>query len=109
MPDDASTRKERPVSLRLRVADLGLIDRAATLRGRSRTEFMRDAAVREAEDILLRSAIIQQDRDAFAHFVSAIDAPPRPVPELVELFGARPPWKAGTAKARARARKRARS
>ena len=106
MPQDAVTRRERPVSLRMRDADLGLIDRAANLRGRSRTEFMRDAAVREAEEVLLRSTIVQQSADAFAHFISAIDAPPRPVPALVKLMGARPPWALKSIRSKTRTRRR---
>ena len=43
-------RKDHPLSMRLPDADIAIIDRAATLRGRSRTDFVRDAAVRAAED-----------------------------------------------------------
>jgi uncharacterized protein (DUF1778 family) len=46
-------RKEHQLSMRLSVADIAIIDRAATLRGRSRTEFVRDAAVRAAADVLM--------------------------------------------------------
>ncbi|WP_237703869.1 type II toxin-antitoxin system TacA family antitoxin [Rhodospirillum rubrum] len=38
--------------MRLPDADLALIDRAATLRGRSRTDFVREAAVRAAEEVV---------------------------------------------------------
>jgi uncharacterized protein (DUF1778 family) len=48
----AVERKEHPLSMRLPKADIAIIDRAATLRGRSRTDFVRDAAVRAAEDVL---------------------------------------------------------
>jgi uncharacterized protein (DUF1778 family) len=46
-------RKEHLLSMRLSAADIAIIDRAATLRGRSRTQFVRDAAVRAAEDVLM--------------------------------------------------------
>lgn len=39
-------RKEHPLSMRLPEADIAIIDRAANLRGRSRTDFVREAAVR---------------------------------------------------------------
>jgi uncharacterized protein (DUF1778 family) len=45
-------RKEHPLSMRLPEADIAIIDRAAALRGRSRTDFVGDAAVRAAEDVL---------------------------------------------------------
>ncbi len=43
--------------MRLPEADIAMIDRAAGLRGRSRTDLVRDAAVRAAEDpfVLFRS------------------------------------------------------
>ena len=54
-------RKEHPLSMRLPVADISIIDRAATLRGRSRTEFVRDAAVRAAEDVLMETAPVRME------------------------------------------------
>jgi uncharacterized protein (DUF1778 family) len=40
--------KEHSLSMRLPDTDIAIIDRAATLRGRSRTDFVREAAVRAA-------------------------------------------------------------
>ena len=36
-------RKEHPMSMRLPASDVAVIDRAASLRGRSRTDFVREA------------------------------------------------------------------
>ena len=55
-------RKEYPISMRLPEADVAMIDRAASLRGRSRTDFVRDAAVRAAEDVLMENRLIQIGR-----------------------------------------------
>ena len=49
-------RKEHPLSMRLPETDIAIIDRAASLRGRSRTDFVREAAVRAAEDVLMETA-----------------------------------------------------
>ena len=46
-------RKDRTASMRLPESDDALIDRAARALGRSRTEFVREAAVRAAEDVLM--------------------------------------------------------
>lgn len=43
---DPVERKEYPILIRLPEADMAMVDRAASLRGRSRTDFVRDAAVR---------------------------------------------------------------
>jgi uncharacterized protein (DUF1778 family) len=52
-------RKDHPVSMRLPDADIALIDRAAIARGRSRTDFVREAAVRAAEDVLMDQRLVR--------------------------------------------------
>jgi uncharacterized protein (DUF1778 family) len=85
-------RKDNPLSMRLAAADIALIDRASRLRGRSRTEFVRDAAVRAAEDVVLDQALIHMSPGGFAAFAAAIAGPGKPVAEMVALFRRRPPW-----------------
>lgn len=85
-------RKEHPVSMRLPQADIAIIDRAAGLRGRSRTDFVRDAAVRAAEEVLLETRLFRMSEQGFAHFLAQLDAPCEPVPALVELAQRPAPW-----------------
>ena len=91
----AAHRKDHPLSMRIPDSDLAIIDRAASLRGRSRTEFVRDAAVRAAEEALMDNVLIRMSEAGFADFVGALDAPARPVPEMVELLRRRAPWENG--------------
>ncbi len=88
-------RKEYPISMRLPEADVAMIDRAANLRGRSRTDFVRDAAVRAAEDVLMENRLIRMSPDGFAAFMDVLAAPATPVPEMVELVGRPAPWEDG--------------
>ncbi len=81
-----------PLSMRLPDGDIAIIDRAAALRGRSRTEFVRDAAVRAAEEVLLERSVIRMDSAAFEAFKDAISAPPQAVGEMVERLRRRAPW-----------------
>ena len=85
-------RKEHPLSMRLPEADIAIIDRAATLRGRSRTDFMRDAAVRAAEDVLMETAPVRMSAAGFKVFMAALSGPATAVPEIVELFRRPAPW-----------------
>src|SRR5436190_191761 len=85
-----ATKKAYPLSMRLPRADISLIDRAATLRGRSRTDFVRDAAVRAAEEVLLDSLPIRMSARGFAALTAVVPAtmprsirtgqPPDPIP-----------------------------
>ena len=81
-----------PLSLRLPQADVDLIDRAAKIKGSSRTEFMREAAVRHAEMLILDRTMITMSATGFKAFMDEIDAPAEPVPEMVELLRRKAPW-----------------
>jgi uncharacterized protein (DUF1778 family) len=88
-------RKQHPISVRLPEADIAIIDRAATLRGRSRTDLVRDAAVRAAEDVLMETVPIRMSSTGFKAFMAALSGPATPVPEMIELFRRAAPWDSG--------------
>jgi uncharacterized protein (DUF1778 family) len=85
-------RREHPLSMRLSESDVAIIDRAATLRGCSRTGFVREAAVRAAEDVLMETLPIKMSRGGFKAFIAVLSGPATPVPELIELFQRTAPW-----------------
>ncbi|HEY0526299.1 MAG TPA: DUF1778 domain-containing protein [Stellaceae bacterium] len=87
-------RKDHPLSMRLPDADLALIDRAAALRGRSRTDFVREAAVRAAEDALMEAGLVRMSEDGFAEFMAVLSAPEAPVAPMVEILRRPAPWEA---------------
>ena len=91
----AVERKEYPISMRLPEADVAMIDRAARLRGRSRTDFVRDAAVRAAEEVVMENRLIRMTPEGFAGFMEILSRPGAPVPEMVELAKRPAPWEPG--------------
>ncbi|WP_213774836.1 DUF1778 domain-containing protein [Bradyrhizobium sp. dw_78] len=86
------------VTRRLPEADIAIIDRTATLRGRSRTDFVRDAAVRAAEDVLMETMPIRMSPAGLKAFMAALSAPAAPVSEMVDLFQRTTPWETAGAK-----------
>jgi uncharacterized protein (DUF1778 family) len=90
----ALRRKDYPLSMRLPEADIAVIDRAAALRGRSRTDFVREAAVRAAEAALLEDGLIHKSEEGFAAFLAAVSAPIAPPPEMVTILKRPAPWNA---------------
>jgi uncharacterized protein (DUF1778 family) len=96
----AIKRKEHPLSMRLSETDIAIIDRAASLRGRSRTDFVRDAAVRAAEDVLMEMAPIRMSSTGFKAFMAALSGPAVPVSEMVDLFRRTAPWETSGSKTR---------
>lgn len=90
----ASDRARREVNMNLRVSrgQKALIDRAAAALGRNRTEFMLEAACREAEAVLLDWRYFALDHERFQAFLAALDAPPSADARLRRLMAARAPW-----------------
>jgi uncharacterized protein (DUF1778 family) len=84
-------KPKRLVSIRVPQADLAVIDRAAARRGHSRTEFVREAAVRTAEDALMEAAPIRMSPSGFKAFLNILSKPTT-APELIELFQHTAPW-----------------
>jgi uncharacterized protein (DUF1778 family) len=88
-----NVKRDQAVSMRLEKGDLGLIDRGAKLSGLSRTEFMRRAALNEAQSAILNETVIRLSDDAWRQFIAAIEAPPTAPPaKLAERLRRAPPW-----------------
>ena len=88
-------RKEYPLSMRMPEADIAVIDRAAGLRGRSRTDFVRDAAVRAAEEVLMESALVRMSPEGFESFLNILAEPEKSSPEMVAVLSRSSPWEKG--------------
>jgi len=88
-------RKEYPISMRLPEADVAMIDRAASLRGRSRTDFVREAAVRAAEEVVMEQGLIRMSPEGFADFMEILSRTPTIVPEMMEVLKRPAPWEPG--------------
>lgn len=88
----ASERRDHPLSMRLPDADIAVIDRAASLRGRSRTDFVREAAVRAAEDVLMEAMPVRMSAEGFDAFMQALSAPAQAVPDMVQVLRRPAPW-----------------
>src|SRR3954465_2678150 len=65
------------LNLRIKPELRGLIDRAAELAGKNRTDFVLEAARRAAEDALLDRTLFAVRPEAYAEFVRRLDAPPQ--------------------------------
>lgn len=83
-----AVRKETPVSMRFRDDDLAVIDRGAALLGLSRTEFVRRAALHDAQLAMLNETVVRVSSNTYADFLAAIDGPELPLPaKAIERLG----------------------
>lgn len=83
----------RAVNLRVRDDIRDLIDQAARSQGKSRSEFMIDAARRAAEDALLDQTLVRVDQKTYKHFLNVLDQPPGGEGHR-RLMKVKKPWKA---------------
>lgn len=82
------------INLRIEPKTRRLIDEAAALLGKTRTEFMIETARRQAIDVLLDQRLFALDPARFDAFAAALDDPPPPGPKLRALLRRAPAWKA---------------
>ena len=81
-----------PINMKAEPQVRSLIDRAAKIVHRNRTEFVLEAAIQRAEEVILDQQLITVDEERFERFVAALDAPPASNPRLQRLMERKAPW-----------------
>lgn len=72
--------REAAINLRVLPEQRDPIDHAADLLGRSRSDFMLEAACKRAQAVLLDQVYFALDEQRFQQFIDLLDAPPHPIP-----------------------------
>ena len=80
------------VNFRMSEERLAFIDRAAAIRGVTRTEFVLRSSEAAAIETLNERPIIALDDEAWDAFAAALDAPVDIDPDVKERFARRPQW-----------------
>lgn len=88
----SETQEPVTISIRAKAGQRDLIDQAAVRLGRSRSDFMLEAACRQAEDVLLDQTYFALDAKAFAAFQQMLDKPVAPTDRLRRTLKAAAPW-----------------
>lgn len=90
---------DKPVTIRIlgTAGQRDLIDQAADRLGRSRSDFMLEAACRQAEDVLLDQTSFAPEANRFAAPQSLLNQPPAPTAGLRRTLKARAPWESADA------------
>ena len=80
------------INLRANRSQRAVIDRAAEKLGKNRSDFMLDAACREAESVLLDQRHFQLGGKEFKRFLAILDRAPSENPRLRRLLKTKAPW-----------------
>ena len=86
-----ATKGER-IQIRITPEHKEMIDRAAKLTGRNRTDFIVQSAYSAAQSVLLDQTIFQFSDAGWEHFVDRLDHPPEPGDALKSLMQQKPIW-----------------
>jgi uncharacterized protein (DUF1778 family) len=89
---DDGTERRSLINLRVTPEDRRLIDRAASVTGKNRSEFMLDAARHAAEEALLEKVLFRVDTETFGKLLAQLDAPPSANDALRKLMQTKAPW-----------------
>ncbi len=84
--------KRETLNVRVKAEDRNLIDRAARLLGKSRTDFLLESARQAAQDALLDQTLFKVSPKVYAEFVARLDAPPAPNEKLRRTMTTPAPW-----------------
>jgi len=89
----------RDVAIKLRALSeqRDLIDRAASLLGKSRSGFVLEAACARAQSVVLDQVFFSMDAEKLKQFNGMLDAPLIPNPGLERLMAVQAPWDEGAA------------
>lgn len=85
--------RDAAINLRALPEQRDLIDEAASLLGKNRSDFMLEVACERAQAILLDQVFFQLDNEKFQQFTALLDAPGDANPGLDRLISVEAPWK----------------
>lgn len=84
--------REAAINLRALPEQRDLIDQAARLLGKNRSDFMLEVACERAQAVLLDQTFFRLDADRFERFTELLDAPESANPALQKLMALKPVW-----------------
>jgi uncharacterized protein (DUF1778 family) len=91
--------RDAAINLRARPEQRELIDQAARLLGKNRSDFMLEAACDRAQSVMLDQVFFSLNADKFRQFSKLLDAPPTQNPGLERLMAVKAPWGKKSSKA----------
>jgi uncharacterized protein (DUF1778 family) len=87
-----SAPRRNTLNLRIKPDEQNLIDRAAELTGKTRTDFVLEAARRAAVEAISERTLFLVAPEVYAEFLNALEAPPCPSGKLSRTMQTTPPW-----------------
>ena len=87
-----SAPKNTAIQIRASDETKALLNRAASIRGQSLSDFVLQSARREAEETILDQRVFVLSDEKWDELMAILDAPPAPNEKLRELMRRKPAW-----------------
>jgi len=91
-PSSQPATRRDTLNLRIRADVRSLIDQAAQITGKTRTDFVLEAARRAAEEAILDRTVLRVSPETYAAFLARLDELPRPNERLRRTMQTPAPW-----------------
>jgi uncharacterized protein (DUF1778 family) len=91
-PRETSQRRDAVINVRLPTKLRDLIDRAAHVVGKTRSDFILESAQKHAIDVLLDQRLFSLSPEQYDRFLRILDQPAEPNVRLKQLLASKSPW-----------------
>jgi uncharacterized protein (DUF1778 family) len=89
---EPSQRRDAVINVRVPTKLRDLIDRAAEVLGKTRSDFILESARKHAIDVLLDQRLFSLDSKKYDEFLRVLDQPAEPNARLKKLFASKSLW-----------------
>lgn len=86
------TKRDTTLNIRVSSTVVELIDRAASIAGKTRSAFVLESASQSAKDVLLDQTLFPLGEEQYDAFLNILDNPAQPTEALRRLMKEEAPW-----------------
>jgi len=84
--------RNQVINIRVQEKQRDLIDAAASILGKTRSDFMLEVACQEAQNVVLDNTFFALDDEKYQEFLAILDSPPKADEKLRKFLTAKSPW-----------------
>ncbi|BBD69270.1 hypothetical protein NIES4072_34020 [Nostoc commune NIES-4072] len=84
--------RNQVINIRVQEQQRDLIDNAASILGKNRSDFMLEVACREAEKVICDKTFFALNEEKYQNFLAMLDSPPKANEEIRKLLTTKSPW-----------------
>ncbi|MDJ0616808.1 MAG: DUF1778 domain-containing protein [Calothrix sp. MO_192.B10] len=89
---NTNSGRNQVINIRVQQKQRDLIDSAASILGKSRSDFMLEVACQEAQNVICNNTFFALDDEKYQEFLAILDSPPKADEELRQFLTAKSPW-----------------